>query len=68
MDINLKTENFISQLYELINSSELPVVNVYLALNMVYENVKRIYNEQIQKQMYIKQKEMIKDQEQKSEE
>lgn len=68
MDINLKTENFISQLYELINSSELPVVNVYLALNMVYENVKQIYNEQIQKQMYIKQKEMTKSQEQKSEE
>lgn len=51
MNINLKTELFIQNLYKLINSSELPVANVYLALDMIYENIKHLYNEQIQQEL-----------------
>lgn len=51
MNINLKTEFFIQNLYKLINSSELPVANVYLVLGMIYENVKHLYNEQIQQEL-----------------
>jgi len=51
MNINLKTELFIQNLYKLINSSELPVVNVYLALGTIHENIKHIYNEQIQREL-----------------
>lgn len=65
MNVNLKTELFIQNLYKLINSSELPVVNVYLVLGTVYENIKYIYNEQIQREL-AKENEK-KDQEQEEE-
>lgn len=51
MNVNLKTELFIQNLYKLINSSELPVANIYLALGIIHENVKHIYNEQIQQEL-----------------
>lgn len=51
MNVNLKTELFIQNLYKLINSSELPVANIYLVLGIIYENVKHLYNEQIQKEL-----------------
>ena len=57
MSVNLKTEFFIQNLYKLINSSELPVANVYLALGMIYENVKHLYNEQIQQELIEEKKE-----------
>lgn len=51
MNVNLKTELFIQNLYKLINSSELPVANIYLALGIIHENVKHLYNEQIQQEL-----------------
>ena len=51
MNVNLKTELFIQNLYKLINSSELPIANIYLALGIIYEKVKLLYNEQIQQEL-----------------
>lgn len=51
MNVNLKTELFIQNLYKLINSSELPVANIYLALGIIHEKVKHLYNEQIQQEL-----------------
>lgn len=49
--INTKTVKFITDLKELINKSELPPINVFLAISMVQSEVEKIVNETAQKEV-----------------
>lgn len=41
--INLNTETFRKNLYDLINKSNLPVSNIYLIVNMIYKELQNTY-------------------------
>lgn len=49
--INTKTNEFITQLANLVNNAELPVCNVRLALNFVLTQVMEIERAAIQQEM-----------------
>lgn len=41
--INIKTENFKQNLYELINSSQLPIVNIYYVIQLIEKEIEKTY-------------------------
>lgn len=41
--INLKTEEFKQALYNLINTSELPIVNIYMVFDKVFQELNFTY-------------------------
>ena len=50
MLLNLKSNQFEKQLYNIINNSGLPVANVYFILTSVQQKIEESYNIQIQKE------------------
>ena len=41
--INLSTETFRKNLYDLINKSNLPISNIYLVISMIYKELQNNY-------------------------
>lgn len=41
--INLSTETFRKNLYDLINKSNLPISNIYLVISMIYKELQSNY-------------------------
>ena len=41
--INIKTENFKQNLYELINSSQLPIANIYYVIQLIEKEIEKTY-------------------------
>lgn len=50
MLLNLKSNQFENQLYDIINNSGLPIANVYFILTSVQQEAEKFYKIQIQKE------------------
>lgn len=46
-DFNLRNEEFRQKLIELINTSDLPISNVYFIFQLVNKEIENIYNQRV---------------------
>lgn len=63
--INIKTENFKQNLLKLINSSELPVANVYFVFQLIEKELEKTYyttlNFELTKQQQKKEQDILEE-------
>ena len=66
-NINLKTEKLRSDLYAIVNQSQLPIANVYFVYKDVFKDLEKLYNDVINKEITKMREEQKQDQGKKEE-